>query len=127
MKLLNKIFANILNNPNDQKFRDLNFTKIRAKLDKCRPALYVLFCAGFNQSVDGQRLQWQNNKITFKKLSQANVGLQAKIQGLDVPDMNEYGAIVDPSQTNIIKDRNMNIHRKKKEKQKLEKAQKQSG
>jgi len=83
--------------------------------DKCRPAFYLLFTAGFSQSVDGQRLQWKNNKITMKQLINANNGLQAKIKGDDVEDIaNEYGAIVDPTNTSIIKDRNMNIHRKKR-------------
>merc|ERR1712154_303851 len=101
--------------------------KIRKKLDQCRPAFYLLFTAGFSQSVDGQRLQWKNNKITMQQLINANNGLQAKIKGDGVEDIaNEYGAIVDPTQTAIIKDRNMNIHRKKKEKQKLEKLQKEA-
>jgi len=126
VKLLNKIYSNILSNPNDPKFRDLNFSKIRKKLDKCRPAFYLLYTAGFNQNATGDRLQWQNNKITMKLLLDANNGLQAKRNGLDVADNNEYGGIVDPTQTAIIKDRNMNIHRKKKEKQKLEKLQKEA-
>ena len=120
IKLLSKIYNNILNNPNDPKFRDLNFSKIRKKLDKCRPAFYLLFTAGFSQSVDGTRLQWQNNKITQKLLSDANAGLIAKINGEDVDDSGEYGAIVDPSNTSIMKDRDMMVKRKKKEKKKEE-------
>merc|ERR1712048_950287 len=118
VKLCNKIFSNILNNPNDMKFRDLNFSKIRAKLDKCRPAFYLLFVAGFNQSPDGSRLQWQNTTVTMPMLIKTNNGLQAKISGKDVVESAEYGAIVDPTQTDLIKDRDMNLKRAKKAKEK---------
>merc|ERR1712228_352924 len=125
VKLLNKIFSNILNNPNDLKFRDLNFSKIRAKLDKCRPAFYLLFVAGFNQSSDDSRLQWQNTKITMPLLIAAYNGLQAKLRGEDVSESHEYGAIVDPEQTQLITDREMNLKRAKKAK-KMEAKQLQS-
>lgn len=97
IKLLQKIYGNILANPNDPKFRDLNFSKIRKKLDKCRPAFYLLFTAGFSQSVDGQRLQWQNNNINIKSLQTASNGLNAKIKGEEIDDGEEYGNIVAPA------------------------------
>jgi len=119
IKLLTKVYSNILNNPADPKFRDLNFSKIRKKLDKCRPAFYLLFTAGFTQSVDGQRLQWVGNQITRKQLESANQGLLDKIAGKeDIDDGTEYGGVVDPTKTEMIKDRNMIVHRKKKEKKK---------
>merc|ERR1719410_114598 len=117
IKLLTKVYSNILANPQDPKFRDLNFSKIRKKLDKCRPAFYLLFTAGFSQSVDGQRLQWQNNKITVKQLQTASNGLNAKISGQTVDDGAEYGGIVAPEETEVITGRNMMIHKKKKEKE----------
>ena len=122
VKLLNKIFTNILNNPNELKFRDLNFSKIRAKLDKCRPAFYILFVAGFNQSPDGSRLQWQNTTITMPKLIEANNGLQAKLRGESVTESHEYGAIVNPDETSLITEREMNLKRAKKAK-KMEQKQ----
>eukprot|EP01083_Nonionella_stella_P187795 690912_1 len=127
IKLLNKIYSNILNNPSNPKFRDLNFSKIRAKLDKCRPAFYLLFTAGFTQNMDGTRLQWENNQITMKKLQNANTALQAQIKGEDLDSIgNEYGNVINPDQTSLITNRNMNIHRAKKEKQKLEQLQKEA-
>lgn len=96
IKLLQKVYGNILANPADPKFRDLNFSKIRKKLDRCRPAFYLLFTAGFAQSVDGQRLQWQNNKITIKQLTTASNALAAKIKGEDIDDGTEFGAITAP-------------------------------
>jgi len=122
IKLLQKVYGNILANPNDPKFRDLNFSKIRKKLDQCRPAFYLLFTAGFSQSVDGQRLQWQYNNVTIKLLQTASNALNAKINGETIDDGQEYGGIVAPEETNVIKDRNMMIHRKKKEKEKALKA-----
>ena len=115
-----------MNNPNDRKYRDLNFSKIRLKLDKCRPAFYLLLTAGFNQSVDETRLQWQKTSTTWKLLQEANTGLQAKMSGQDGMDNSQYGSVIDPTQTSIIKDWKMNIDRKQKEKQKLEKLQKQA-
>jgi len=96
IKLLQKVYGNILANPNDPKFRDLNFSKIRKKLDQCRPAFYLLFTAGFSQSVDGQRLQWQYNKNTIKQLQIASNALNAKLKGEDIDDGTEYGGIVAP-------------------------------
>merc|ERR1740123_785354 len=51
-------------------------------------------------------------------LINANKGLQAKIKGEDVIESSEYGAIVDPTQTALIHDREMNLKRAKKAKQK---------
>ena len=116
---------NILNNPNDRKYRDVSFSKIRLKLDKCRPAFYLLLTAGFNQSVDETRLQWQKTSRTWKLFQEANTGLQAKMSGQDGMDNSQYGSVIDPTQTSIIKDWKMNIDRKKREKQKLGKLQKE--
>jgi len=97
IKLLTKVYSNILANPSDPKFRDLNFSKIRKKLDQCRPAFYLLFTAGFSQSVDGTRLQWPNNQITRKLIEKASKGLEDKIAGREL-DGEDYGAIRDPSE-----------------------------
>jgi len=118
IKLLNKIFSNILSNPHDQKFRDLNFSKIRQKLEKCKPAFYMLYCAGFGQSPDGSRLQWQNTTVTMKLLQAANTGLQGKISGVDVDMGEEYGSVVMPSEQH-------GSNHQKKEKRKQEKLMQQ--
>ena len=64
--LLQKIFAKILSDPSNPKFRDLNFAKIGKKFDRCQPALILLFDAGFTLSEDGDRLQWKLNEILRK-------------------------------------------------------------
>merc|ERR1712129_70608 len=59
-----------------------------------------------------------NTTLIMPMLINANKGLQAKIKGEDVIESSEYGAIVDPTQTALIHDRDMNLKRAKKAKQK---------
>merc|ERR1712129_618666 len=59
-----------------------------------------------------------NTTLTMPMLINANKGLQAKIKGEYVIESSEYGAIVDPTQTALIHDRDMNLKRAKKAKQK---------
>ena len=58
IKLLSKILNKIITNPTEPKFGNLNFARTRSKFDKCRPGFYLLYDAGFKQSVDGKRLIW---------------------------------------------------------------------
>eukprot|EP01084_Bolivina_argentea_P003090 5773_1 len=67
IKLLTKIFNNIL--------KDLNWSKIRKKLEKCRPAFYLLYQAGFIESVDGTRLQWKYTNDNYNSLKLVNDSL----------------------------------------------------
>ena len=57
IKLLRKILNNILNNPSNTKYADLNFRRICIKFEQCQPAFYLFYEAGFKQSRDGKRLQ----------------------------------------------------------------------
>jgi len=59
LDLLVQILTNVINNPNELKYRSMNFSKIRAKFKPCPSALFYLFDAGFSQSFDGSRLEFQ--------------------------------------------------------------------
>lgn len=68
IKLLEKICSNIMSDPSNLKFRDLNFAKIGERLEQCQPALLLLFAAGFNLSADGERLQLESNESNIKNI-----------------------------------------------------------
>ena len=76
--LLQKIFAKILIDPSNPKFRDLDFAKIKKKLDRCQPAIILLFDTGFTVSEDGDRLQWELSEINISKIRSVHEGLTAK-------------------------------------------------
>merc|ERR1719412_1659437 len=57
VKLLMKILTNIQLHPNDPKYTDVNFAKMMKVFRNARPALHILFAAGFKQTVDGERIQ----------------------------------------------------------------------
>eukprot|EP00483_Globobulimina_turgida_P013506 UN13531 len=56
VKLLKKLFENVLKNPNEKKFKDLNLSRLRAKLGKCEILIDQLYNAGFYKSNNGKRL-----------------------------------------------------------------------
>ena len=76
INLLCKIFNNISNNPNESKYRDLNFIKIHKKFEKCKPAFNLLFIAGFKKSKNGERLQLHNDSNTLKIFESTNNSFQ---------------------------------------------------
>eukprot|EP01084_Bolivina_argentea_P177760 307405_1 len=78
IKLLSQIFNKILSNPSEPKYSNLNLSKIRQKCDKCRPCIYLLFCAGFKESQDGSRLQWQYNNNNMSALKSVNTIIHSK-------------------------------------------------
>eukprot|EP01084_Bolivina_argentea_P306064 528805_1 len=66
--LLIKICKNILNEPNNEKYRDLNFMKMSKKFAKCTICMELLLSVGFEKSIDGQRLKL-NNTTELNKLN----------------------------------------------------------
>ena len=80
IKLLQRVFGNILNDPKNPKFRDINFSKIRKKLDQCRPAFALLIMAGFAQSADKERLQWEYDDMNMQQLQSVSNALDSKIK-----------------------------------------------
>jgi len=83
LDLLTQILNNVKNNPEEAKFRDMNFSKIRAKFKPCPSALYYLFDAGFSQSFDGSRLQFE--KQNWSMLEKALNALNHKLKNPDSP------------------------------------------
>ena len=69
IKLLLKIYKNIINNPKEtKKYGDLHFGKIKQKLSKCQPAMDLLLLSGFKKSNNDTRLIWtdeNDNKIVL--------------------------------------------------------------
>ena len=64
-KLILKISKNILDNPTQiSKYGNLNFEKINKKLSNCKPALDLLFIAGFviKTSDNEKRLIWSDTE-----------------------------------------------------------------
>ena len=69
IKLVLKICRNIINNPSQtEKYGDLHLRKINNKLDKCKPALNLLYIAGFKKSNNNTRLRWINTNNNMKSL-----------------------------------------------------------
>eukprot|EP01084_Bolivina_argentea_P114578 203947_1 len=69
IKLVSKILFNIINNPSQiEKYGNLNFERIKKKLNCCPPALRILFCVGFEESNNGNRLVWTYSKYTYQQL-----------------------------------------------------------
>ena len=72
IKLVSQICDNIINNPSQtEKFGKLNFDEINKKLTSCKPALDLLFIAGFNKlSIDNKtRLLWTNTNDNLTNLT----------------------------------------------------------
>ena len=75
MKLVLKIFTNILNNPSEiGKYGNLNFNKINKKLSIAmyKPVLQSLFIAGSNEYTSDNipRLIWMNTSSNTKENNQ---------------------------------------------------------
>ena len=81
IKLLHRICGNILKDPSNRKFRDLNFVKIGKRFDHCQPALLLLFGAGFTISADTERLQLEANELTINNIRNLQSALSAKQLG----------------------------------------------
>eukprot|EP01084_Bolivina_argentea_P285146 488916_1 len=67
IKLLHKIFLNIIKNPNKQKYQDLKTKIICQKLEKCDILLQLLLQSGFNKSNNDQRLIFDVTKLDYIK------------------------------------------------------------
>eukprot|EP01084_Bolivina_argentea_P008857 16558_1 len=74
IKLLNKICDNILSNPLEIKYHDLNFGKIRNKL--CSHSIALLLDVGFKTAMNGSRLKWECNDVNYNSI----LSLKQKLQ-----------------------------------------------
>ena len=78
IKLLLKIYQNIINNPSEtEKYGDLNFKKISKRLSKCKPALDLLLLSGFEKSSNNRRLIWKNTQNNILILKHMNNSLKS--------------------------------------------------
>ena len=68
IKLLLKIINNIIENPSNTKYQNLNYNKIESKFIKCPCCMDILFYCGFYKSSNGQRLLFRSK--TLNKLIQ---------------------------------------------------------
>ena len=78
IKLLQRICSNILADPTNPKFRDLNFAEIGQRFDQCQIALILLFDIGFSLSTNGQRLKLNNNEVNIKNIRVLDAALRAQ-------------------------------------------------
>eukprot|EP01083_Nonionella_stella_P274046 930049_1 len=76
IKLLRKICDNIISNPTELKYQDLNFVKIHQKLNKCSPAIELLYDVGFKPSNDGLRLKCDRTGLAFQFIVQLRLSLK---------------------------------------------------
>lgn len=76
VKLLTKIFGNLLSNPSNPKYGDLNLVKINKKFGNSSPAMDLLTFVGFARSEDGQRLKWNGADSNMKRLRSIHDALQ---------------------------------------------------
>eukprot|EP01084_Bolivina_argentea_P219264 371932_1 len=92
VKLLLKIFQNILSYPFDPRYRDLNHEKIKRKFTECKPCFYLLFCAGFQQVIDDTktRLKWYKTDQNMNLLKKVNNAVKCyiNISALSNQDVN---------------------------------------
>eukprot|EP01084_Bolivina_argentea_P050697 93237_1 len=56
IRLLHKILCNVLDNPNNKKYKDLNLLKISEKFANCETCIELLYASGFTKSKDSKRL-----------------------------------------------------------------------
>ena len=75
IKLINKIFSNLISNENEEKYKDLNFLKISTKLPTC--CITLLLIAGFVISPNNERLYFDDEKRNA--LLDTNKLLQSKL------------------------------------------------
>ena len=73
-----QICNNILSDPSNPKFRDLDHTEIEKKLDQCQPALLLLFDVGFIRSEDNQRFQLESDEHIINNIQKLHDALEAE-------------------------------------------------
>jgi len=104
LELLMQILGNVINNPNEPKYRDMNFSKIRGKFKPCPSALYYLFDAGFSQSFDGSRLQFENSN--WSMLEKAWDALNRKIENPSGPPPSEPSSKPQNAESDVVMSEN---------------------
>eukprot|EP01083_Nonionella_stella_P227431 806917_1 len=65
LKLLQKIYKNIKNKPNDAKYRKLNMSKILSKQDILPQVRQILLCSGFIPNNNGIHVDLNDNNLNL--------------------------------------------------------------
>ena len=81
IKCLQQISSNILSDPSNPKFRDLNHAEIGKKLEGCQHALLLLFDVGFILSENDQRLQLKADDLSINNIQHLQDALEAENAG----------------------------------------------
>eukprot|EP01084_Bolivina_argentea_P200250 342453_1 len=68
-KLLFKLFSNILIHPKNEKYANLDLSKISKKLNHCSICLDIVINSGFNKTNDGQRLIFDMHRTHEKQFT----------------------------------------------------------
>ena len=78
IKLVLTVCRNLINNPSQtQKYGNLNAKRIQSKLSQCKPAINLLFIAGFRKSNNSTRLIWTNTNNNARALQNVYDKLKA--------------------------------------------------
>eukprot|EP01084_Bolivina_argentea_P052484 96422_1 len=73
LKLLYKIFTNIINNPENEKYGNLNCKRILAKLEHKTVSIQLLLNSGFKQSDDDTRLIFTRSALELLKITHLKI------------------------------------------------------
>jgi len=111
--LLVQILTNVINNPNEPKYQSMNFSKIRVKFKPCPSALYYLFDAGFSQSFDGSRLEFQPS--SWSMLEKAWQALDHKIKNPHTPPPPQPQPSTESTQPSVKSDKTSSYEKKEDE------------
>eukprot|EP01083_Nonionella_stella_P105456 303326_1 len=65
VKLLRKIYKNIKENPNENKFRTLNMSKIASKPNIVPQVRQILLCSGFENTKDGIHIELHDSNLSL--------------------------------------------------------------
>eukprot|EP01084_Bolivina_argentea_P167164 290179_1 len=81
IRLITKIFSNLINNRNEERYKNLNFEKISKKLQSSNLFIDLLLIGGFVISPNQQRLYFDDSKMN--DLLDINKLLQSKLNKLN--------------------------------------------
>eukprot|EP01084_Bolivina_argentea_P143892 252592_1 len=112
IKLLSKICTNILCDPSNTKYHDLNFEKIKKKLNECESAIALLFDIGFKLSINKTRLKWECNDVTLNSMLNLtqNINLEQKAH-TELCQPTEKISYTSTRPTEFVPDFNFNVTR----------------
>ena len=101
MKLLIKIFSNIINNPTKiDKYGNLKAISVIQKLDGCQPAVTLLVFSGFALSDDQTQLIWVNTDENMIRIQYIHMTLTSLANPISTTNINDNDQDIDLIYTN---------------------------